>query len=650
MGHDVIAFPRRDRVVIGAVLAEDVGPDGRARVTVLAEDGARFALPAEQAIVRFQGLLDGLQGTGEVQRLAKLRAGASGTMSWPKTLAAAVPGASLSFDELAALAGATDVSARLRVALALGSAEPWLRRNGPVWAVVPREEASAKLAAADAARRAEKEDAAILEWWPRRGSSPAPPAASGAVAALAAFGMAGDLPATSRGRLLAARLDLGDPDQAVEALVACGALPQDTDPSAHRAGLAEPFPAAADEEARRAAAEPVTTAGREDLTGLFAVSVDDEETIEVDDALSVRPAEGGVEILVHISDAAAVVARGGALDEALRARCSSLYRPDGPVTMLPLALVLGRASLDLGRVREAVTGFFVVAPDGTVRSSRFARTLVRVARRLTYEQTSDPAVLAADPASAAALVAAAAALREARIRGGATVTNLPSLKVRAEGGVPSVERRVQDTPGDTVVAESAVLFNAEAGKLFAARDAAALFRVQDPPRLPDPRADDPLRPLLVRRRFAPTHLRVEPSRHHGVGCDAYAQCTSPMRRYADLVNQRQLLAVAAGEKAPYLPAELETLAEHVSQRERAVRTATWVARDVERRGVREMAGVLSRMPRRGFGGVWVEDLLQELPLRVHDRWRSPPEGTSGTWRVARVAPWRGRIELSPIET
>jgi hypothetical protein len=88
-------------------------------------------------------------------------------------------------------------------------------------------------------------------------------------------------------------------------------------------------------------------------------------------------------------------------------------------------------------------------------------------------------------------------------------------------------------------------------------------------------------------------------------------------------------------------------------RERAVRTAAddrvdhWVARSFEGRVGAPVDGTLSRVPRRGLGAVWVPSLCRELPLRPPAGWQSPPEGTTAAWRVARVAPWRGRVELEP---
>jgi exoribonuclease-2 len=653
MNDVVVALPRRDRVVLALLVSEDRGPGGEARVTVVAEDGARFALPADQVFARFPGALGSHREGAPHDRLRKLRGAVERALRWADVHAALPQGQVVDFDAVAAAAGASDEAGRLRVALALGSAEPWLRRTAGGWAVVPRDEAASRIAAAEAARRAEREDESLRTWWPRRSTEARPAACEGAVEALRRFGLHGDGPSTERGRLLAARLDVPEPDHVVEALVACRILPADVNPAPWRAGLAEPFPTAAIDEARRLAAAPPGGA-REDLTSLHTVSVDDEETTEVDDAISVRLLDGDVEILVHISDAADAVPPGGPLDDAARARASSLYVPEATVTMLPAELVAGRASLDQGVVRPAVTGAFRVRlADGAVVASRFFRSLVRVTRRLDYEQTRDGAALAADPETAALLVTAAQRLREARVRDGAVVTHLPSLKIRVVDGAPRIERRLQDTAGDLVVAETAVLYNSEAGRLLAARDVAALFRTQEPLRGPQPDPADPMWPVLVRRRFAPTHLRVEPLRHHGVGRDAYAQATSPMRRYADLVNQRQLLAVATGEAPPYRPGDLEVLAQHVSERERAVRRASgaredhWLARWVLDRGLAELDGVLARAPRRGFGSVWVDELLSEVTLRAPDRWKSPPEGTRALWRVERVLPWRGRIEVAP---
>lgn len=662
---DVVAFARRERILLAALTAGEPGRTKPGQVPLVAEDGARFLLPEDQIVARWSDLGAPSAGQDEAAWLTSLRLRHERAVAWEAVHGQVAAGSESRLDELAILGALDAEHPEVTTALAATHCEPWFRRKGPLFVAVPREEALAKRAAAEAKARADDEDERFRRWWPRRADSLPPQEMEGALAAVRDFALRGETAATERGRLLLSRFDIAEPDLAVELLVEAGVLPHDVNPAPYRAALADPMSENARAEAHRVADEPMGHLGdRLDLTGLFTVSVDGEDTTEVDDALSVvvvaadshtdsgAPA-GTIDLYVHISDVADAIERGRALDKAASHRMTSIYMPDGAVTMLPSDLIEKRLSLDEGRDRAAVTGIFRIAPDGSLLASEFRRTRIRVTRRLNYAQTADPSVLAATPAEAAALVAAATALRAARVRGGAIVLGMPSLEISAKDGAPHLELRHQDSPGDLVVAEAAVLYNAEAGRRIAAADAAGLFRTQGSPK-PEPREGDPLRDLLLRRRFSPTSLRVEPDRHHGVGVDAYAQTTSPMRRFADLVNQRQLLAVIAKEPPPYSHGELEKLAEKVSERERAVRGAAddrtmyWLATALLPRRGTTIEGILSRAPRRGLGGVWVPELLRELPLRAPDTWKPPAEGTPGTWRIERVLPWRGRVELGVV--
>ena len=361
---------------------------------------------------------------------------------------------------------------------------------------------------------------------------------------------------------------------------------------------------------------------------------------------------------MHIADVAAAVPPGTALDAAVRARTSSLFLPDRAVLMFPPELVVARLSLRVGEACDALTGVFRVDAEGRVVSARFVRSLVRLARRVDYADTHDPAALAPDGDTGRALLRVGEALRAARERRGARVLRLPSAKVVAPAGIPSIDVRLQDTPGDVVVSEAMVLHNTQAGELLAAAGAPALFRGQSsdvPADRPVPEPGDALYPVRIRRTFAPTETSVDPRPHAGLGALAYAQCTSPMRRYTDLVNQRQLAAAACGAPPPHTREELEGLVPFLHERERAVRHAAdqraqyFTARAVLASGLDRVRGVLAKTPRRGLGSVWVPTLCRELPLRAPRGWRAPAEGTEAEWRITAVRPFRGRIELAPAD-
>lgn len=687
MPLDVVAVPRSHSVVLAAVVG---ATESGAKLHLIAEDGARFRFPADRALVRCAGLLAGGPEADVRGLLAAVRARIPPFDDWLALHAQVGEGGRADVRELARAAALPGDEGALAVALGALRAEPWFRRDGIAFEAVPMRQALERLYQIHDRVFREAGDAAVRSWWPGRLGGvpdgwqdpggevgermrsalerarffeldyvPAEDVAAGAaLAALTSWALGGDVSGDGRGKELARTLGLpDDPDQVLEELIDCGAVPADVEPAPHRAGLTGPFPEEALAQAGTVPAEPLG-AGREDLTHEFAVAVDDADTREVDDALTVRRDGDDVVLLVHIADVARAVAPGTPLDAAVRHRASSLFLPDHSVLMFPPELVVERLSLAVGEPRAALTGVFRLAPDGHVRAARFTRSMVRLARRVEYEDTRDPTALGPDGDTGRLLVRIGEALRVARERRGARILRLPSQKVTVEDGVPQVALRLQDTPGDVVVSEAMVLHNTQAGEALAAAGVPALYRGQSGA-LPEgrevPEPGDALYAPLIKRTFAPTETSVEPLEHAGLGAPAYVQCTSPMRRYTDLLNQRQLAAAAHGEPPPHARDEVAALVAVLHERERAVRHAAdartqyWVARAVAESGRDTLRGVLAKAPRRGLGAVWVPELCRELPLRAPRAWRAPPVGVEAEWRVAAVRPLRGRIELAPTD-
>ncbi len=701
MPLDVIAVPRSRAIVLAAVLppGSDSAKGGAPRkgtsarpgtLALVAEDGARFRFPEAHAILRVT-VKDGRDADDPETRIAALRARLEPFTDWLALKASFKEGERFSVEQAAEAVGLGGVKGRLRVALGVAAAEPWFRRDGAELIVVPTREALEKLFHMNVATFSSTGDALVADWWPNRAEGipggwvdPAgdigtrariaaeqanffdheytpdeDTAAAAAVAALIVWAMAGETATDQRGRELAKRVGLpDDPDHVLEALVEVGALGSDVDPATHRAGLAAPFDEDVTAAATTLANRPFRPADREDFSDLFAVAVDDSGTREVDDAISLRRVGDDWELLVHIADVASVIDEGSALDAIAATRASSLFLPDRSVLMLPEDLVAERLSLAVGESRPALTGVFRLSDTGEVLEARFTPSIVRLSRSVRYAETRDPAVLGESAVDGARLVALAGTLRAARAAAGARILSLPSCKVVVEDGAPRVGLRVQDTPGDLVVSEAMVLHNAQAGEALAAAGAAGIFRGQgaeNPSGRTIPERDDPLYAWRIRRTFAPTETSSAPLVHSGLGVGAYVQCTSPIRRYGDLVNQRQLTAVARGEAPSRSAEDLAALIPVLQERERRVRRAAdtrsayWMARAVETDSGGTIVGVLAKAPRRGLGSVWVPGLCRALPLRAPRGWTAPPEGTEAEWRVAAIRPFRGRVELAPAE-
>ncbi len=277
-----------------------------------------------------------------------------------------------------------------------------------------------------------------------------------------------------------------------------------------------------------------------------AFSIDDSTTTEIDDCLSVQALpQGGWRVGIHVAAPGVAIEHGGEIDALARARMATVYLPGDKITMLPQPTIAA-FSLDAGREVAALSLYVDVDADGeriVARTSRVERIVVAENLRhdaldAVFDESALDAGAAIDHPRAEAirvlwrLTKALGAGRE-RVRGkpeprfGADF----SFYVDREGDderVRIVQRR-RDEPLDRIVSEAMILANSEWARLLSLARVPGVFRSQQAGRV----------------RTA-THAAP----HQGLGVSYYMWSTSPLRRYVDLVNQRQLLAVLAGRKPP----------------------------------------------------------------------------------------------------
>jgi len=297
------------------------------------------------------------------------------------------------------------------------------------------------------------------------------------------------------------------------------------------AGLKDEFSDAVMKEASEAVPGP-----RAISDGGFAVTVDDEDTVEVDDALSCEAlADGGMRVRVHIALVADFVAKGGAMDQEAASRATTVYLPETTIRMLPDPISCRAASLIAGEDRPVMTTDVRLSADGELLDASIYPARIPIMRRLDYDRVDRILESGTDgddtAATVARLSAAAIQLRQRRRTAGAVLVQRREAKVRVRGD--DVEITVLDNAsrGRTLVAEFMVLSNFVAARYAAANRIPIIYRVQ--PQLGGDMAS--MRP----------RLSLHPEYHAGIGLDFYAQLSSPIRRYADLVLQRQLLGALA---------------------------------------------------------------------------------------------------------
>lgn len=294
------------------------------------------------------------------------------------------------------------------------------------------------------------------------------------------------------------------------------------------AGLKRDFPEAVLQEAAR-----VTAPERPESAAGFAVTIDDEDTVEVDDALGCeRLPDGSLRVRVHIALVADFVAKGGAMDREAAQRATTVYLPEMTVRMLPDAVSCRAASLIASESRPVLTTEVRLSPEGEIIEASISPARVRISERVAYEQADR---ILSDPGESGELAdvlrelnLAAVQLRERRRRAGALLMQRREAKVKVRGSDIEIRMLDSGSPSRVMVGEFMVLSNYVAARYAADNRIPIIYRVQ-------PRTAGDLPGQRPR-------LSLYPEYHAGIGLDYYAQFSSPIRRYADLVLQRQLIA------------------------------------------------------------------------------------------------------------
>ena len=299
------------------------------------------------------------------------------------------------------------------------------------------------------------------------------------------------------------------------------------------------------------------------LASVQAFSIDDSQTTEIDDALSVQGLGTGTVVFgVHIAAPGLAIAPDSPVDKVARDRLSTVYMPGHKLTMLPDEVVQVY-TLTAGRDCPAVSLYVTMNEDTLqISSSETRLDRVPIAANLRHDQLdgviTEATLTGAAPADYEFAAELAFAHRLARhlkagrevVRGKPENFNRPDYNFRLDGNEGTEPRgdeqvtittRARGSALDLIVAEAMILANSTWGGWIAEHGVPGIYRSQ--------------------ASMAPgvkVRMGTKPAPHAGMGVAQYTWATSPLRRYVDLVNQWQIIACArhgrtAALAAPFKP-------------------------------------------------------------------------------------------------
>ena len=345
-------------------------------------------------------------------------------------------------------------------------------------------------------------------------------------------------------------------------------------------GLPTEFPKSVTDEANRIpkSVEQRMIDGREDLREKFIVTIDPDDARDFDDAIDVEKIgnDGGWRLGVHIADVSAYVTLGSALDREARRRGNSVYLPDRVIPMLPERLSNGVCSLNPGVDRVTFSAFIEFDKNGRAKHARFARSVIRSAKRLTYKEAY--AILQSKPDGELSqrLHGAwelASLLRRKRFEHGSLGLDFPEVKVYVDqNGKPVRLERIENDESHQLIEEFMLAANEAVARELRHRSIPTIYRVHEDP---DPEKLGEYREFILSfgykvgdlshrkeiQRFLASvggkpeeqalkigllkslkraRYAAQPLGHYGLAKANYLHFTSPIRRYADLVVHRTL--------------------------------------------------------------------------------------------------------------
>ena len=272
-----------------------------------------------------------------------------------------------------------------------------------------------------------------------------------------------------------------------------------------------------------------------------AFSIDDESTTEVDDALSLTDLGNGMKrVGIHIAAPSLAIKQGDKMEKNIMERLSTVYFPGGKITMLPENWIAA-FSLDAGAYRPSISIYFDVDNEFNIGAPTCKIEAVNIAENLRI-QTIEPhfnaetgldeagEMMFANHQDLIWFYQFAIALQKAR--GKYEPDRAPqydySIELDEEGNV-SVVRRERGSPIDTLVSEMMILANSTWAQMLDENELPGLFRVQ------------PAGKVRMSTKSEP---------HIGMGVQHYGWFTSPLRRAADYINQKQLISLIDDSAEP----------------------------------------------------------------------------------------------------
>jgi len=280
-----------------------------------------------------------------------------------------------------------------------------------------------------------------------------------------------------------------------------------------------------------------------DLSNLKTFIIDSKNPIEIDDAISLEIKNNVKNIWVHVSYPSRLFEFNSEIDNFAKKRSSSLYLINKCISMFPKNII-EQSNLKKNKLSETLSACIELNENGSIKNYKIIETLIRPNYEFTYDDANE--ILELEPKEEYELLLLNKLLNKSfnyRKKKGAITFNNVYSKILYNNKSISFET-IETTQAHKLVSEAMILMGNVTSDYLKKNKIPAPFRSQklncDSKNILERNFNSPVKYIILKQYIGKSFISLRSDKHETLGLDSYVQSTSPLRRYLDLLVQRQI--------------------------------------------------------------------------------------------------------------
>jgi len=282
-----------------------------------------------------------------------------------------------------------------------------------------------------------------------------------------------------------------------------------------------------------------------DLTHLKTYSIDDSNTFEIDDAISLEKKSCQHKLWIHIASPTSYFEYQSAIDKKARKLISTVYLSTNIYYMLPIKLINDVFSLSYKKKRESISLGVIFNEDGSICSTEIVQSIIKVDCKLNYTEADELIDYAPKEEEDLFIISEILQCRKCWRKSSGAMEILESFgKIIVEDNNPTL-KIIDPTLSRQLISEAMILYGNLISNFTKEKKIPVPYRVQEPidkvskDKIHDC-ANNVLYNFLLKKTMGKSYYSINPMPHGSLGLTSYLHASSPIRRYADLLVNYQL--------------------------------------------------------------------------------------------------------------